>query len=177
MNWLPREGGTSRKEINIFLSGVHSPWGPCLECFNFPPLNPSYLKVKILPQWLLSSPSILGRFPRASRTPAAPRAPEKSIPLWCDSHSVKSSIVLMENESSDLRKKRKILFDPNLKTVTGEEHLRKLWELFCPLETKDSYTRFLRQKAVHKWRAMSTLHNPDLSALWPLTRSRKNVIC
>ena len=42
----------------------------------------------------------------------------------------------------------------------------------------DTTEATLQQQQLYiKWHAMNTLHNPDLSDLWPLTRSRKNVIC
>ena len=42
----------------------------------------------------------------------------------------------MKNSSVHLRKKWKILFQLNVRILTQVEHLRKLWELFNPLEVK-----------------------------------------
>ena len=36
-----------------------------------------------------------------------------------------------------------------LRIITQEQPLRKLWELFYPLEVKAQLHRFLRQRAVH----------------------------
>ena len=41
--------------------------------------------------------------------------------------------------SVDLKKNWKILFKTNLRIVTPEEQLRKLWELFCPSEVETHF--------------------------------------
>ena len=68
--------------------------------------------------------------------------------------------MLTKKLSVDLRKKGKILLEPNLRIMTKKEHLRKLWELFCLLEIKAQLYKFLRQKV---WFNIGSLHNPDLS--------------
>ena len=171
MNWLPREA--SRKEMNIFLSGVYSPWGPCLECLNFPPLNPSF-RVKMLPQWLLSSPSILGRFPKASRIPTAPRTPEKRNPtvVWLMFseifHSVDRKWIIWSKKEME-----------NFIWAKFEDcDQRRASQKVLPIRNQGTVIKvFWGRRLYIKWHAMDTLHNPDLSALWLLTRSRRNVIC
>ena len=34
------------------------------------------------------------------------------------------------------------LSEPNLRTITQEEQLRKFWELLCPLEVKEQFCKF-----------------------------------
>ena len=56
-----------------------------------------------------------------------------------------------EKLSVYLRKSWEILFEPNLRTMTQEEHLRKLWELFHPLEVKAQLCKFFQDRgAVHQ---------------------------
>ena len=48
----------------------------------------------------------------------------------------------MENQSVDLRKKWKILFEPNLRITTQEHHLSKAPRTVLPLEVKSQLYRF-----------------------------------
>lgn len=43
---------------------------------------------------------------------------------------------VVEEQSADLRKKRKTLIEPDLRIIAQEEHLSQLRDLFHPLEVK-----------------------------------------
>ena len=47
------------------------------------------------------------------------------------------------------KKKWKFLFKPNLKIITLEEHLRKLWELSHPLEVKAQLCEFFEREGLY----------------------------
>ena len=69
-----------------------------------------------------------------------------------------------------------------LRIITWEQPLRKLQELFHPLEVKAQLYKFFWDKELYiKWRIIDSLHNPDLwvqssGSSWPLTKSGRNVI-
>ena len=56
-------------------------------------------------------------------------------------------------------------FESNLRIITKEEHLRKLWELFYPLEIKTQFIHFWGKGLYIKWCIRDSLHNPELSAI------------
>ena len=53
-----------------------------------------------------------------------------------------------KNGSADLRKMENFI-RAKLRIITREQPLRKLWELFRPLEVKAQLYKFLRQRTVH----------------------------
>ena len=61
------------------------------------------------------------------------------------------------------KKKMENFIRAKLRIITREQHLRNLWELFCPLEVKAQLYKFLRQGLYIKWCIIDNLHNPDLA--------------
>ena len=58
-----------------------------------------------------------------------------------------------------------MLFEPNLRILTQEEHLRKMWELFCPLENKTLLEKGFWDRSVHQMTYIDSSHNPSLSVI------------
>lgn len=72
----------------------------------------------------------------------------------------------MKNESVDLRKKWRILFKPNLRITTQEEHLRKLGELFHLFEAKAQLCKsFHTEDCTSNDVFTDSLRDPDLSVI------------
>ena len=69
-----------------------------------------------------------------------------------------------------------------LRIITWEQPLRKLWELFQPLEVKAQLYKFFETEGCTLNKPIiDSLHNPDLQvqsggSWWALTRLGKNVI-
>ena len=64
-------------------------------------------------------------------------------------HSIYLELVsVIKNLINQSKKEMGNFIQANLRIITWEEHLRKLWELFHALELKEQLCKFLRQRTV-----------------------------
>ena len=64
----------------------------------------------------------------------------------------------------------------NLRSITQEEHLRKLQEMLHSLQVKAELCQLLEIEGCTLNYGLYSLHNPELSLTWPHIGSRRNVI-